>query len=147
MMDVIEMLSELEEIIEKGFEIPVVKKTFIDKEKVMSLINDISLQLPDEIRVAKSIAEDSKKIINDAQKQADAKIKEAEHKIMGLVDEHEITKQATANANDIISKAQKDGREIKLAAIKFADDLLERVESDVKSVTDKIRQGRESLRQ
>ncbi len=147
MMDVIEMLSELEEIIEKGFEIPVIKKTFIDKERVMSLINDISLQLPDEIRVAKSIAEDSKKIISDAQKQADAKIKEAEHKIMGLVDEHEITKQATANANDIISKAQKDGREIKLAAIKFADELLERVEIDVKSIGDKLRQGRENLRQ
>ena len=140
-MDVIEMLSELEEIIEKGFEIPIVKKTFIDKEKVMELINDISLQLPDELRVAKSIAEDSKKII------ADAKIKEAEHKIMALVDEHEITKQATANANDIISKAQKDGREIKLAAIKFADDLLERVETDVKSINEKVRQGRESLRQ
>ena len=135
------------DIIEKGFEIPVIKKTFIDKEKVMSLINDISLQLPDELRVAKSIAEDSKRIINDAQKQAEAKIKEAEHKIMGLVDEHEITKQATANANDIISKAQKDGREIKLAAIKFADELLERVETDVKSVGDKLRQGRENLRQ
>ena len=146
-MDVIEMLSELEEIIEKGFEIPIVKKTFIDKEEVMSLINDISLQLPDELRVAKSIAEDSKRIINDAQKQADAKIKEAEHKIMGLVDEHEITKQATANANDIISKAQKDGREIKLAAIKFADELLERVENDVKTMSDKLRQGRENLRQ
>lgn len=146
-MDVIEMLSELEEIIEKGFEIPLIKKTFIDKETVMSLINDISLQLPDELRVAKSIAEDSKKIIADAQRQADAKIKEAEHKIMGLVDEHEITRQATANANDIISKAQKDGREIKLAAIKFADELLERVEGDVKSVGDKLRQGRENLRQ
>ena len=66
---------------------------------------------------------------------------------MALVDEHEITKQANANANDIISKAQKDGREIKLAAIKFADDLLERVETDIKTVNDKIRQGRESLRQ
>ena len=66
---------------------------------------------------------------------------------MGLVDEHEITRQATANANDIISKAQKDGREIKLAAIKFADELLERVEADVKSVGDKLRQGRENLRQ
>lgn len=146
-MDVIEMLSELEEIIEKGFEVPIIKKTFIDKEAVMSLINDISLQLPDELRVAKSIAEDSKKIISDAQRQADAKIKEAEHKIMGLVDEHEITRQATANANDIISKAQKDGREIKLAAIKFADELLERVEGDIRSVGDKLKQGRENLRQ
>ena len=146
-MDVIEMLSELEEIVEKGFEIPLIKKSFVDKEQIMELINDISLQLPDELRVAKSIAEDSKRIINDAQKQADAKIKEAEHKIMGLVDEHEITKQATANANDIISKAQKDGREIKLAAIKFADELLERVENDVKAMSEKLRQGRENLRQ
>ena len=88
-----------------------------------------------------------KRIIQDAQKQADAKIKEAEHKIMALVDEHEITKQATANANDIISKAQKDGREIKLAAIKYADDLLERVETDVKIVNEKIKQCREGLRQ
>ncbi len=146
-MDVIELLSELEEVIEKGFEIPIIKKTFIDKEQVMELINDISLQLPDELRVAKSIAEDSKRIINDAQKQADAKIKEAEHKIMSLVDEHEITKQANATANDIVSKAQKDGREIKLAAIKYADDLLERVETDVKSVNEKIKQCREGLRQ
>jgi len=146
-MDVIELLSELEEIIEKGFEIPIIKKSFVDKEAVMAIINDISLQLPDELRVAKSIAEDSKKIIADAQKQADAKIKEAEHKIMGLVDEHEITKQASAKANEIISKAQKDGREIKLAAIKFADELLERVEGDVKAVGDKIKQGRENLRQ
>jgi len=146
-MDVIEMLSELEEIVEKGFEIPLIKKSFVDKEQIMELINDISLQLPDELRVAKSIAEDSKRIIQDAQKQADAKIKEAEHKIMGLVDEHEITKQATANANDIISRAQKDGREIKIAAIKYADDLLERVETDVKVVTEKIKQCREGLRQ
>ena len=147
MADVIELLSELEDIIDKGFEIPFVKKTLVNKEQILALINDISIQLPDELRVAKSIAEDSKKIIADAQRQADAKIKEAEHKIMALVDEHEITKQATANANDIISKAQKDGREIKLAAIKFADDLLERVETDVKSISDKVRQGRESLRQ
>ena len=87
-MDVIELLSELEDVIDKGFEIPVVKKTMINKQQVMSLINDISLQLPDELRVAKSIAEDSKRIISDAQKQADAKIKEVEHNILGLIDEH-----------------------------------------------------------
>ena len=52
-----------------------------------------------------------------------------------------------ANANEIIAKAQKDGREIKLAAIKYADDLLERVETDVKIVNEKIKQCREGLRQ
>ena len=145
-MDVIELLSELEVVIDKGFEIPVVKKTMINKQQVMSLINDISLQLPDELRVAKSIAEDSKRIISDAQKQADAKIKEVEHKILGLIDEHEITKKAVANANEIIAKAQKDGKEIRLASLKFADDILEKVENDFKTVNEKVKQCRSELR-
>ena len=60
--------------------------------------------------------------------EADAKIKEVEQKILGLIDEHEITKKAVANANEIIAKAQKDGKEIRLASLKFADEILEKVE-------------------
>lgn len=146
MADVIELLSELEDIIDKGFEIPFAKKTLIKKEQVLALINDISIQLPDELRVAKSIAEDSKRIISDAQKQADAKVKEVEHRILGLIDEHEITKKAVANANEIIAKAQKDGREIRLASLKFADDILEKVENDFRAVNDKVKQCRSELR-
>ncbi|MBR2405285.1 MAG: ATPase [Clostridia bacterium] len=145
-MDVIELLSELEDIIDKGFEIPFTKKVLVNKEQVMSLINDISIQLPDELRVAKSIAEDSKRIITDAQKQADAKVKEVESKILGLIDEHEITKKAVANANEIIAKAQKDGREIRLASLKFADDILEKVETDFKAVNERVKQCRSELR-
>ena len=145
-MDVIELLSELADIIDKGFEIPLVKKTMINKEQVMALIETITEQLPDELRVAKSIAEDSKRIISDAQKQADAKVKEVEHKILALIDEHEITKKAVANANEIIAKAQKDGREIRLASLKFADDILEKVETDFKAVNDKVKQCRSELR-
>ena len=145
-MDIIELLSELEDVIDKGFEVPFAKKTLINKEQVMSLINDISIQLPDELRVAKSIAEDSKRIISDAQKQADAKIKEVEQKILGLIDEHEITKKAVSNANEIIAKAQKDGKEIRLASLKFADEILEKVEMDFSAVNDRVKQCRSELR-
>ncbi len=145
-MDVIELLSELEDKIDKGFEVPFTKKTLVSKEEIMALINDISIQLPDELRVAKSIAEDSKRIITDAQKQADAKVKEVEAKILELIDEHEITKKAVANANEIIAKAQKDGREIRLASLKFADDILEKVEADFAGVTEKVKQCRADLR-
>ena len=82
----------------------------------------------------------------DAQKQADAKVKEVENKILGLIDEHEITKKAVANANEIIAKAQKDGREIRLASLKFADDILEKVETDFKAVNERVKQCRSELR-
>ena len=83
-MDIVELLAELEELIEKGIEIPIIKKTFLDKEKLLDIINDISLSIPEEIREAKAINEDREKILSDAQRLADAKIKEAEHKVVSL---------------------------------------------------------------
>ena len=65
--------------------------------------------------------------------------------IIGIFDMD--TSTVNKATRDYLNKAQKDGREIKLAAIKYADDLLERVETDVKSVNEKIKQCREGLRQ
>ena len=119
----------------------------IDKDELLDYIQEIRLVYPDEMKEAKWVKEERQRILSEAENRAETIQKNAEETQMQLIDEHEITKQATDNANEIISKAQKDGREIKLAAIKFADDLLERVETDVKSINEKVRQGRESLRQ
>ncbi len=145
-MDIVELLAELEELIEKGIEIPIIKKTFLDKEKLLDIINDISLSIPEEIREAKAINEDREKILSDAQRLADAKIKEAEHKVVSLIDEHEITRKATENASVIIEKAQKEGKEIRLASLKYADDMLARVERDVNEISSRIAAGRNELK-
>ena len=81
-MDILELISELEEKIDSSLEIPLIKKAFVNKEELMNLVGDISLQLPDEVRMAKSIAEDRTRILADAQKQADLIIKNAEQKII-----------------------------------------------------------------
>lgn len=145
-MDIVELLAELEELIEKGIEIPIIKKTFLDKEKLLDIINDISLSIPEEIREAKAINEDRDKILSDAQRLADAKIKEAEHKVVSLIDEHEITRKATDNASVIIEKAQKEGKEIRLASLKYADDMLARVERDVNEINARIVASRNELK-
>ena len=146
-MEILEIIEALEEKIEHSFTIPFIGRGIIDKDTLLDLLQEARIKYPEEMKQAKWVKDERSRIIADAQKEAAAIIKGAEEKIAAMVTEHEITKQATANANDIISKAQKDGREIKLAAIKFADELLERVENDVKAMSDKLRQGRENLRQ
>lgn len=138
-MDIIELLGELEDLIDKGFELPIIKKSFINKEEVLEIIGDISLQLPEELRLAKSIAADRERILADAQKQADQIIKGAEGKIVSLIDEHEITKQATAKANEIIARAQANSREIRLGTLQFADDILQKAQTDLKSLNEAFR--------
>ena len=146
-MEVVELLAELEEIIEKGIEIPVVKKTFLDKDKLLDLINDISLAIPDELREAKSVLEDRDRILSDARRQAEAKIKEAEHKMVALIDEHEITRKANEKATEIIEKAQREGKDIRLASYKFTETLLDRVERTVDEVKKTVVASKNELKQ
>ena len=138
-MDVIELLGELEDLVDRGFEMPIIHKTFINKDDVLEIIGDISLQLPEELRMAKNVAADRERILADAQKQADQIIRGAEEKIVALIDEHEITKQATARANEIVAKAQANSREIRLGTMKFADDILQRTQKELKVVNDTFR--------
>ena len=145
-MDVVELLAELEETIEKGIEIPIIKKSFLDKEKLLDIINDISLSIPEEIRNAKNITADRERILADAQRQADMKIKEAEHKAISMIDEHEITRKANETAEEIIEKAKKESKEIRLASLKYADDMLSRVERDINEIGNRIIASRNELK-
>ncbi len=145
-MDVVELLAELEETIEKGIEIPIVKKTFLDKDRLLDIINDISLNMPEEIRSAKTLTDDREKILADAQRQADMKIKEAEHKAISMIDEHEITRKANEAAEDIIEKAKKESKEIRLASLKYADDMLARVERDINEIGNRLMASRNELK-
>ncbi len=145
-MDVIELISELQEKVDKSFELPIVKKSFVNKEEIMNLIGDISLQLPDEIRMAKSITEERNRILADAQKQAELIVKNAEQKIISMIDKHEVTKRANEAANEIVLKAQKNAREIRLGTLEYSDSLLQKLEEQLKAVGDSIRKSRNDLR-
>jgi len=145
-MDILELISELEEKIDSSLEIPFIKKTFVNKEELMNLIGDISLQLPDEVRMAKQIAEDRTRILADAQKQADLIIKNAEQKIISMVDEHEITKRATEQADEIIAKAQKNARDIRIGTLEYSDSMLAQLDNSLKAMSDSIKQSRTDLR-
>ncbi|MBC8595958.1 ATPase [Qingrenia yutianensis] len=145
-MDILELISELEEKIDSSLEIPLIKKAFVNKEELMNLVGDISLQLPDEVRMAKSIAEDRTRILADAQKQADLIIKNAEQKIISMVDEHEITKRANEQANEIIAKAQKNARDIRIGTLEYSDNLLSQLDNTLKAMGESVNKSRSDLR-
>ena len=145
-MDILELIIELEEKIDSSLEIPLIKKAFVNKEELMNLVGDISLQLPDEVRMAKSIAEDRTRILADAQKQADLIIKNAEQKIISMVDEHEITKRANEQANEIIAKAQKNARDIRIGTLEYSDNLLSQLDNTLKAMGESVNKSRSDLR-
>lgn len=63
-----------------------------------------------------------------------------------MIDEHEITKKAYEQSNEIISNAQKNAREIRLGTKEYADSILSKVEQILEETLQVIRENREELK-
>ena len=145
-MEILAILESLEDLVEKGLSVPFSGKCIVDRDEILEIVKEIRLKLPDDLKQAKWVKEERQRILLEAQKEANNIIKDAENKIMSLVDEHEITKKAYEQANEIIANAQKNAREIRLGTREYADSILNKVEEILKDTLDVIRMNREELK-
>ena len=145
-MEVFTLLESLEEILESSSKVPFSTKVMVDAGELRDIIEDIRLKLPDELKQAKWIKEERQRIISDAELEAQKVLKETEGKIINLIDEHEITKQALAQKEEIIESADKVAREITTGTREYADALLERLEEILKETLGVIHENRKELK-
>ena len=122
-MEIFTLLENLEEILEAGTKVPFSTKVMVDAEELREIIEDIRLKLPDELKQAKWVKEERQRIISDAELEAQKVLKETEGKIINLVDEHEITKKALAQKEEIIENANKVSKEISEGTREYADNI------------------------
>lgn len=92
-MEIFTLLESLEEILESGSKVPFSSKVMVDIDELRDILEDIRLKLPDELKQAKWVKEERQRIIEDAQKEADNIIQNAESKIVTMIDENAITKK------------------------------------------------------
>ena len=143
-MEILEILEDIEESIEKSFSL--LGMTIVNKSDMLAMLEELRMKLPDEIKQAKWVKEERQKILAEAQTEANSIVEGAKEKVIALVDEHEIAKQAKAKAEQLIADAKSQENEMKKNAILYADSMLEKVENVTAGVLDKARESRRQLK-
>lgn len=138
MDSIFDLLDELEDILEGAAARPFSNKIAVNKEELFEIIGEIRLNLPGEIKQAQRIADNCDKIINDANNKAKDIIRDAEERCERLISEHEIAKKAKEEAIIITEEAKANSREMRLAAVEYADNLLARAEEAVRETLDEF---------
>ena len=127
-MEIFTLLETLEDLLENSRSLPFTDKGIVDKEEMLDLIKEIRIKLPDELKQAKWVKEERQRILVEAQKEADGIVKEAENRIIAMIDEHEITRKAYDQKTEIIETANEMSREISKGTKEYADSLLANTE-------------------
>ena len=121
-MEIFTLLETLEDLLENSRSVPFSSKIIANKEEILDLIKEIRLKLPDELKQAKWVKEERQRILLEAQK-------EAENRIISMIDEHEITRKAYDQKTEIIEQANEMSREISKGTKEYADSILENTEN------------------
>lgn len=130
-MDVIKLLEYLKEIIETGNKIPMTSKVVIDRSEALKTIDDLIDCLPEEFKRAKWIMDEKERILGEAIKESELMKKENMDMLKRQIENHNITKEAQAMSEQIITSAQKDAKAMRLGAREYANEILAQLDSEV----------------
>ena len=139
-MEIFTLLETLEDIMERSRSLPFTDKGIVDKEEVLEIIKEIRLKLPDELKQAKWVKEERARILEEAQK-------EAENRIIAMIDEHEITRKSYEQKAEIIETANEMSREISKGTKDYADSILANLESAINNVSVTLNEAIKTIEQ
>ena len=121
MDSVLQLLDELEDVMDSSKAVPFSSKVTVNKEEIYDIISEIRMKLPNELKQSKWVIEERNKILIDAQREADEIVKNAEDRMVRLVDE-------------IIDSAKKTSKDMRLGAMEYAESVLADAEGKLKEL-------------
>ena len=146
-MEILKIIDLLEDKVEQAKSIPLMNRAMVDKEELLSNIEELRLNIPEDMKQARLIKDERKRILAEAQAEADEIVKNAKIKVEKMIDEHEITKKAYEPANQIIAAAQKNSRELRMGARQYVDSLFADTDAKLTKAQSIIRKARADVRQ
>lgn len=144
-MDVVALLDKLDAYLSECSRLPLVGKLLVDEDEVFAILDDLRAALPQELEQAKWLLKERERILQEARKESEDIIKDAQGQIASLASESIIAKEARAQADDLMEKAKAVAKEINLGARGYADDLMKRVEDALNDLLERVREDRREL--
>ena len=138
-----EVINTLYEMIQDARSVPLSsEKCIVERDRVLDLLDEISNQLPGELKQAKTIVESRGEVINNAKREAENILKQAQAQARQMVSDDEIYKHAQEEANSMIQAAQERIRELKNVTNDYVDDALKQTEQAISEALNEVQESR-----
>ena len=138
-----EIISTLYEMVQDARSVPLSSdKCIIERDRVLDLLDEISNQLPGELKQARTIVESRGEVINNANREAENILKQAQAQARQLVTEDEIYRHAQEEANAMVQAAQERIRELKGVTNDYVDDALKQTEQAISEALNEDKESR-----
>ena len=145
--EVMQLIDDLYSMVSEAWGVPLGNdKCIVERDKVLSVIEDIKNRIPSELAEAKRLVSARDEFIGNAKREAESIRRAAEEKARAMVDEQEVVRVARAKAAEIESTAGSRATALRQAAMEFIDDALRRAEESASAALGELHSSRARFR-
>ena len=140
-MDILHLVDRLEELFNEGFGIPFTHNVVVDEDRMLDLIDQMRVAIPDEVKKAQQVMAQRDRILAQAKEEANRTVGVARDKSTEFVEQSQIVQAARVRASEIEALAEEDAEKTRRDADEYVIQTLSRLEAQLERALNQARNG------
>jgi hypothetical protein len=135
------LVERLDSLIANGTKLPFSNNVVVDQLQAQELLDQLRAAVPEEVRQAKRINQESERILERAQEEAEHTKARAQEQAAFLIGERGLTQEAERRSNELLQNAEGQAEEIRRGADEYAASVLIKLEGECVKALQSIKRG------
>ena len=145
--EVMELIDQLYTMVSEAWGVPLGnEKCIVERDQVLEILDEIKTAMPVELSEAKRLVSARDEFINNAKREAENILKQAEQRARQMISHEEVYLQAQKEADDLMKNAQAKIKELRQVTNDYVDDAMKRTEDAISQSLSEIRESRSKFR-
>jgi hypothetical protein len=144
-MDIQHLVDRLEQALNESTRVPLSAYLLVNEEKVYSLLDQMRVAVPEEIKRANRIEAEKDRILAQAKEEAERIRELARQEAAELVRRDAIVNAAQNRAENIVERARRDTEALRQDADVYIMDVLNRLEEDLMRTLKVVQNGMQKV--
>ena len=138
-----DIITALYDLIQDARSLPLgADKCIVERDKVLDMLDEISAQLPAELKQSRTIVESRNELIGQAKREAESIVRKAQEEAERLVSQQAIFEEAKRRCAEQITQTQAQIANLRKASNEYMDEALRRTEEAIAKSLNEVQDTR-----
>ena len=121
-------------------------KCILERDRVLDMLDEIIAQLPGELKQSRTIVESRNELINQARREAEGIIRQAQEQAKQMVTKEAIYAEEKKRSEELVGQTQNKINQLRKAGNEYMDDALRQTEETITQALNEVRDTRMKFR-
>lgn len=142
-----EIIGSLYDMVQDARAMPLAAdKCILERDRVLDMLDEIIAQLPGELKQSRTIVESRNDLINQARREAEGILRQAQEQAKQMVTKEAIYVEAKKRSEELVGQTQDRINQLRKAGNEYMDDALRRTEETISQALGEVRDTRMKFR-